>query len=636
MKSNKRHNEDSQLLAQQIENSKINGTAVEAKLSTDEKVIARITDGIYRQPASAIRELVSNAYDADANNVIINTDFPRFEQITIRDDGNGMNEKTLANLIRHIGGSAKRDDYGAEIGVTNPNDSSKTIKGRGIIGKIGIGLFSVAQLTQQFQIITKVLGNDFRLIADVTLRTYTEDEILENPDNDRFESGTVSIRKVEAKDIDTQGTDIILKNLRKNALAILKSADIWTKVLDADDIKIKEKYKPTYHIGEFKLSENLGFIEENEMSLPWEETTKNNDRFKDIYSSVSEELGRTTSTPRLEKTFDNYFQMLWSIALSSPISYIDTHPFCMLSEIDEPRFFKISNNAKGKVEELELKEKDFRSNELTINPIADPAGGFNVYFDGIKLYRPIAFNKQKKSNSALKQPLMFYGKYEAPFKSIDLRFAGGELAFEVYFFWNSKILPLDHNGISIRINNASGTLFDSRWLGYPVAERTTLSQITAEVFVVKGLDSALNIDRESFNYAHPHYQILSKWVHNALRQITAKQKSLRSEVNKEKKVILEKNEISNFYKSEVAKKISKLIHDFPIFPDKDEEILEYRSNGIISCNREKLSISKKLVEEKLKLILSLLESKNMLSEMNYIDQEQLMIDLSDILDYGDK
>jgi hypothetical protein len=52
-----------------------------------------------------------------------------------------------------------------------------------------------------------------------------------------------------------------------------------------------------------------------------------------------------------------------------------------------------------------------------------------------------------------------------------------------------------------------------------VAEQTRLRRITAEVFVLKGLDAALNIDRESFNYAHPHYQYLMKWVHNALRQV---------------------------------------------------------------------------------------------------------------------
>lgn len=83
------------------------GLVQETKLETDDKVLARITDGIYRLPGSAIRELISNAYDADAENVYIETDVPRFNTMTIRDDGNGMSVSTLVNMLRHIGGVLK-------------------------------------------------------------------------------------------------------------------------------------------------------------------------------------------------------------------------------------------------------------------------------------------------------------------------------------------------------------------------------------------------------------------------------------------------------------------------------------------------------------------------------------------------
>src|SRR5882757_8111095 len=79
------------------------GKLSKATLETDDRVLARITDGIYRQPASALRELIANAYDADAENVYIQTDSPRFNKITVRDDGNGLSIKALANLIHHIG-----------------------------------------------------------------------------------------------------------------------------------------------------------------------------------------------------------------------------------------------------------------------------------------------------------------------------------------------------------------------------------------------------------------------------------------------------------------------------------------------------------------------------------------------------
>src|SRR5271169_721970 len=90
-------------LAETLRAKQSSGEHHHAKLKTDERVLARVTDGIYRQPASALRELISNAYDADAANVWIETDAPRFQQIVISDDGNGMTLEALANLIEHIG-----------------------------------------------------------------------------------------------------------------------------------------------------------------------------------------------------------------------------------------------------------------------------------------------------------------------------------------------------------------------------------------------------------------------------------------------------------------------------------------------------------------------------------------------------
>ena len=628
---------DSQQLAKSLRDVEQGGDPVTTTLSTDEKVIARITDGIYRQPASALRELISNAYDADATSVSIETDYPRFEQIIVRDDGNGMGEEALANLILHIGGSAKRGRLGRKIGVTSSDDSTKTIAGRAIIGKIGIGLFSVAQLTQQFQIITKVKGNNYRLVADVTLKTFTEDELTDAPQDQKFESGRVEIRKVKAVDIDAKGTDIILMNLRKNALSILRSEDIWVKVSNTEDDSKRQKYSPTYHIGQYKKEDNNFFSEAHKMCLPWKENIDVSDRFKSVYDSVLDELGRTRETPRLENTFDNYFQMLWTLALSSPIDYIDKHPFLLTKTQDDPRFFQVSNSVKGQAEDIDLEEKTYQEIKGMIHPVKDPAGGFNVFVDGIKLYRPIAFNDQKKSNSALQTPLMFYGSYKADYGEENRNVTGGKLEFEAYFFWNSKILPLDHNGISIRISNASGTLFDSRWLGYPVAERTTLGQISAEIYVVKGLDAALNIDRESFNYSHPHYQILSKWVYNALRQITAKQKNLRSEINKQKKVEAHKGAVKGLYETNAAKSVAALITNLPEIVDSSEDVIEKREQGITAFSSSDVFARNHegLENHKLRLIVGVLEARGLMSELSYAEQESLVRDLAEILTFGE-
>ena len=65
---------------------------------------------------------------------------------------------------------------------------------------------------------------------------------------------------------------------------------------------------------------------------------------------------------------------------------------------------------------------------------------------------------------------------------------------------NCKIVPKETAGVLIRIRGASGTLFDPTFLNYQVSEQTRLRQITVEIFVREGLDSAINIDRESFSF----------------------------------------------------------------------------------------------------------------------------------------
>ena len=57
-----------------------------------------------------------------------------------------------------------------------------------------------------------------------------------------------------------------------------------------------------------------------------------------------------------------------------------------------------------------------------------------------------------------------------------------------------------------------------------------------ELFFTEGLDAALNIDRESFNYAHPHYQFVTKWVHRALKQFANRHKAIGAELKKQANV----------------------------------------------------------------------------------------------------
>lgn len=523
------------------------GHAVRTRLKASDRVIARVTDGIYRQPASALRELISNAWDADANHVSILTDAPRFSRIYVRDDGAGMSYETLARLLHSIGGSAKRREEGQQLGVTAQDDPDRTPGGRLIIGKIGIGLFSVSQLARRFRIVTKVQGNDYRLIASVRIRAYSEDgeDDTARDDDDKFVSGDVVITREHSPDIDAHGTDVILDEVKPRVREMLRSADRW-KALDekaeadavgdkdlAASIRVEE---PKYHAGwisHLSNDDDQPALLSRAPKLPWTSDVAACDRMSLLMDAVEHESSRT-ERPDLAKTLDTYLEMLWTLALSVPVGYVDRHPFDLTSDSGIGLFW-ISNETRGQAVELQLKAgqtvRDAVKEQVAGHPELEEgkisaAGDFRVTIDGVELKRPVRFKFIKTDTRSFDKPMLFVGRFAPNLQKIDPAWRGGAFGLEGYLFWNGKVIPKENNGVLIRIRGTSGALFDPTFFKYQVSELTRLRQITSELFIRKGLDAALNIDRESFNFAHPHVQFVAIWLHRAIRQLTNKHKDL--------------------------------------------------------------------------------------------------------------
>ncbi len=518
-------------LVEDIIETRKTGKETDTTLKTDARVIARVTDGIYRQPGSALRELISNAYDADATEVAIDTDAPRFDKITVSDNGLGMSPKTLAYVLEHIGGSAKRTKHGTEYGVSSSKDPSLSPGRRKLIGKIGIGLFSVAQLSRDFQIITKIKGEKYRTIAAITLKSYSESDILESDDQDEYESGIVSIWSESASDAESHGTSIVITNLHPQTKSTLRSLDTWVAVEEsrANETPLDP---PQYHIGKVDLDK--GETISSSPSLPYLSDDKPREKFKKLVDAVWKYSSGATSTPnlKLDQFYDYYFNMIWKLGLSIPAEYVGSHPFD-LSVGDGISAYVLSNDMKKGSTAKQVKP----SKNVNIRGALDlktksPATTFRVEIDGIRICRPIRFSGMPTTKNAIKSPLVFIGKCNQGFTNVAKEISTGALKFEAYLFWSPKISPRDHRGALVRINGASGTLFDDTFLKYQVAELQRLSQITCEIFISEGLDGALNIDRESFNYSHPHFVYLTSWLHSALRQLATTQKKVSAAVRK--------------------------------------------------------------------------------------------------------
>ncbi|MBF0372259.1 MAG: ATP-binding protein [Alphaproteobacteria bacterium] len=511
------------------------GEVAEATLRTDDRVLARITDGIYRQPSSALRELISNAYDADARNVYIETDAPRFSQIRIRDSGGGMTEEVLSRMIHHIGGSSKRTTVGAALGTTDPADPSRSPKGRKLIGKIGIGLFSVSQLTSHFQIITKIRGQNYRLFADVILRTYNDEGA--EPADGTYKTGSVRVVSVPAEDVESHGTEVILLGIRPQARDILRSRERWERLAEQEERTESERdpniAPPSWHAG-FLAPESSpadgDYLFKTDPKLPWSRNDDPRERFRKLYQAVADQVGSTAERPDLAKTLDTYLATLWTLSLSAPVGYMGKHPFDLGAE-DNILAFKLSGAGRGRAEQIALGPgRTVREAAGLSAGSPDPVGGFSVFVDQVELRRPISYQYWPAKKQAIGRPMLFVGSYRPDLSSVREDMRGGDLEFEGYLFWNSRIVPKENNGVLVRINGASGALFDDTFMKYPISEQTRLRQITAEIFVGCGVDAALNIDRESFNFAHPHYQLLSKWVHRNLRQLANTHKAISEDI----------------------------------------------------------------------------------------------------------
>ena len=525
-------------LAASIEGSS-NEAPVDTVLRTDDRVLARVTDGIYRQPGSAIRELVSNAYDADASRVVIKTDRPRFRTLSVEDDGMGMTPAALAHLLHHIGGSAKRSLEGAKLGIASTEDPTRSPLGRRLIGKIGIGLFSVSQLTQRFQIITKTAADRFRTVAVVVLRQYSDEGTPTRDEQGQQESGLVTIWREPASDVDSHGTTINLTDIRPQTRETLQSRDLWATI-DADrslaPAETKDLRPPEFHIGRVRLDDADVLQRDGGdlNSLPWSRDDRPDVAFEKLVKAVWQHADRGTPNPQLERISDYYLRIVWQLSLAIPAPYVSGNPFDLPLQ-DKVSLFELPQSGSTTPAKFELTNDETIRDKRSIGSTADVGSDFTVLVDELQLARPLVFTDLPVTSHAVKKPILFVGRCREEFDDVQPEFTGGPLEFEAYLMWAPKIAPTEHQGVLVRVHGSSGTLFDPTFLHYQISEQTRLRQISCEIFVSEGLEAAMNIDRESFNYAHPHVVYITRWLHAALRRVATIQKRIAADIREGKR-----------------------------------------------------------------------------------------------------
>src|SRR3984885_9378495 len=101
--------------------------------------ILRELSGVYKPFVKAFKELVSNAFDADADAVCV-AFADDFSSVIVTDDGQGMTPFEFRNDFARIGGGSRRWA------------GDKTRKGRFRIGSKGIGFLALARYCDRLKV----------------------------------------------------------------------------------------------------------------------------------------------------------------------------------------------------------------------------------------------------------------------------------------------------------------------------------------------------------------------------------------------------------------------------------------------------------------------------------------------------
>jgi hypothetical protein len=125
------------------------------------RIIEHLGIQMYQSPTAAIAELVSNAWDADAENVWLTIPETRSAsaEVVVKDDGFGMTFEDCEKRFLRVGYNRRK----------TPGVQEKTDKDRQVLGRKGIGKFAGFGIctTMEIDTVSKVDGMRTRFVLDL-------------------------------------------------------------------------------------------------------------------------------------------------------------------------------------------------------------------------------------------------------------------------------------------------------------------------------------------------------------------------------------------------------------------------------------------------------------------------------------
>ncbi|HID64936.1 MAG TPA: hypothetical protein EYP49_19630 [Anaerolineae bacterium] len=440
--------------------------------------VIRELSGIYPTFVSAFKELVSNAYDADA--ILVTIRFSSdLSTVTVEDNGAGMTPFEFQDEYLRIGGSVQG------------RGEDMTARGRRPIGRKGIGFLAVARYCRQVEIHSH---------ADRVV-TFCESVVLEpqsslpKPRRIPFFQGTfahalASFTTVQA--VRCEPAELTPAEYRQDGLTVELSPEVWRKfrgqslivqyAVDCRAVDLQATIDYDYLLS-LEDNHNLEMLQDfcHIRLVPGAGATKPPSTRVTLH--LREFVQRELQAPQRRGRVRNVAsasgldRFLWHLSRSVPVSY--------------------------ELSSQELERYGLEALAITISPTPFVIRVMDIANGPRELKRPLLgdMNVAALDSAALvRQPV---------------RIESDGLAAQGYLFgFPQPIFPAELRGIAIRVRGVE--IGKPDFLGVendlPVKYRPFLSQVMGEIIVTEGLDAinAIMPGREGFYAENGQFQALRR------------------------------------------------------------------------------------------------------------------------------
>lgn len=434
------------------------------------QIIKHISAGLYRSPGSSIKELLSNSFDADASNVDVTFHFsyPKGElyldKITIRDNGSGMSIKDMYYIFTHVGASEKNTSKAAQL---SPKKNRKTV------GRMGIGMLSVASACRGFVIRTKKAEETREYIAKISL-AFFDDTIQRTESMDKSKLGNVQIlsRHVGGYDSYTE----------------VEISDFKPPFLESIVPTIQTSYIWKYPRGESSDEEYFENFIENIQSIG--------------------KLGRLALIDRL----------ITDIGCMSPVEYLPDGPVRSEVVVNGMKFHVPGTDAPEykKIRKI-TKDLDFN---VRIRLLISLENKGEIERNSFKLFKPFLYPNVELVKNVGFDSLGPY-VYVLPERKDVILNDDGEYENLIlngyYYHQNKRIEPVEYSGLLFRVFNVGlGNEFSDP-MKFFVDTYMIQQQSFVEVYLDDGFQQIVNLDREGLFEGSNVYRYLKNYLVHYIR-----------------------------------------------------------------------------------------------------------------------